>query len=136
LGYSLFNALVLHSYKEHSNFPKYIDVPKMMEEKHNERDLKCDPSIEIIEFSEKIFPFLDSKAIEEKLNDRELEKQFFRGLIEVVLYSFLFLTIIVISYEHTYINLKIYSNSHFRNLIESKTNWKNVNIILFVSLKS
>jgi hypothetical protein len=77
LGYSLFNALVLHSYKEHFNFPKYIDVPKMMEENRTERDLKCDPSIEIIEFSEKSFPFLDSKAIEEKLNDRELEKQFF-----------------------------------------------------------
>ena len=126
LGHSLFNALVLHSYKEHFNYPEFVEIPKIIEEKLLKKDLKHYSTSKITEFSEKIFPLLDSKAIEEKLNDRELEKEFFRGLIEVVLYSFLFLTIIVISYEHTYIDLKINSNNHIKHLIESKTNWKNV----------
>ena len=132
VAYSLFNGLVIQSYDEKFNLPLFVEIPKtdlspQWNSTSGEHLTNTQDFTRLIEYSETSFPLKeDRKSIEEKLNGRELEKEFFRGLLEVVLYSFLFLTIIINSYDHSYIDLKIYSNSHLKDLITTNTSWKDV----------
>jgi hypothetical protein len=123
-AHSIFNGLVLQVYSDSFNFPSFVEIPK--NETSSSNELLTQELTNLAEYSENSFPILDDKSIEDKLNNRELEKQLFRGILEVVLFSFLFLTIIIISYDHSYINLKIYSNNHLKNLISTNTSWNSV----------
>lgn len=63
---------------------------------------------------------------QDKINNRKLEKEFFREIIEICIYLVLFIVIISFGYEHSYIDMRINSNEYIRSEILAKTNWNNV----------
>ena len=67
---------------------------------------------------------------EEVLQNRLLEKDFFKGLIQVFLYILLLALILVFAYDYSYVSLKTHSDDYLKSMIYHNTNWTKVLYIL------
>ena len=150
---SIVNALLLESYKEEFFNPLYIEIPVNSKYKYvsllylvpNDYNLFfIDKNLNYIFKNNDNFTIVsnnfDSRAKnlnrdqinEENAQNRLLEKKFFKGIIEIMLYLNVFLVILLFGYEYSYVDLKIYSNHYLRHLISETSSWNKVNSFVII----
>ena len=70
--------------------------------------------------------------IEDTEQNRLLEKEFFKGLVQVFTYILLLAVILEFAYDYSYISLKVHSNDYLKFILTKDTSWHKVLFIHFI----
>lgn len=119
--------MLFESYQEDFFTPAFVEIREDQLAWENGNSSLDEEYLSVLNDSAHLVNSQDTLVDDEtRKNNRLFEKEFFKEIVEIVVYLILFFIIIAFNYDHTYIDQKVYSNENLKNIISKNTSWNKV----------